>query len=555
MYQTAAAALVAVLLAQRVERAFCVPGESYLPVLDELRKVCERIEVITCRHEAAASHMAEAHGKLTGQPGICFVTRGPGATHASIGVHTARQDSTPMILFVGQVSRDQRDREAFQEIDYRQMFGGIAKWVAEVDDPARLPEYVHRAFAVSLQGRPGPVVLALPEDILELPVTALGADLVRPALNAPAPHDLATLQRLLAAAERPVLLLGGSGWNAEALDTLRLFVEAHDLPVVTSFRRKDLFDNEHPNYAGELGFAADPRLIERMRSSDLVISLGARLGEVATGGYSLFKAGVSVPTLVHVHPDPEEIGRVYRPLLGVVASLVPTAAALAKLKSDRTRSAWREEARADYLRYAAPLRLPEKMDLSQVFAELAELLPPDAIVTNGAGNYAGWLHRFYTHRRFRTQLAPTSGAMGYGLPAAIAAKLAHPERHVVAVAGDGCFLMSSQELATAALHRLGLIVLIVNNDSYGTIRMHQERAFPGHTIGTDLCNPDFVHLAEAYGASAIRISRTDQFAPAIKTALGSTKSTVIELVCDLERLAPHTTITELRTVAAHRTVN
>ncbi|MGI9168768.1 MAG: thiamine pyrophosphate-binding protein, partial [Caulobacteraceae bacterium] len=445
---TAAQALVRVLLAQGVTHVFCVPGESYLAVLDALADVRDRIAVVACRHEAGAANMAVAHGKLTGGPGVCMVTRGPGATHAAVGVHTARQDSTPMILFVGQVARDQRDREAFQEIDYRAAFGPLAKWAVEIDDPARVTELVQRGFSTAVQGRAGPVVIALPEDMLRDTVSPEEPAAVARALGAPDGEFLDALAGRLTAAERPLMILGGSGWTAGSLEALAAWAGEAGLPVALSFRRKDLMDNDHPCYAGDLGLAPNPALIERVRRADLILALGARLGEKPTQGYSLFTRRETARKLVHVHPGAEEIGRVWPPALAAVAS--PSAAARALAAIDLPKGRWREAAvaaRADVDAFTLPVAVEGAVNLSEVFTHLGRALGPDAIVCNGAGNFAGWLHRFYPHRRFGTQLAPTSGAMGFGVPAAVAAKLARPDREVVAVAGDGDFLMTGQELA------------------------------------------------------------------------------------------------------------
>ncbi|MFP3943696.1 MAG: thiamine pyrophosphate-binding protein, partial [Alphaproteobacteria bacterium] len=475
--------LVQALLANGVRRAFCVPGESYLPVLDALYDVRERIGLITCRHEAAAANMAEATGKLTGEPGIAFVTRGPGATHASIGVHTAFQDSSPMILFIGQVARDCRHREAFQEVDYESMFSGLAKWVARVDDAARLPEYVSRAFHTAVNGRPGPVVLELPEDMLRDVVSAPEAPRCQRIGIAPPEAALAELRERLDGAERPVAILGGGGWTEAACADFQAFAERANLPVTTSFRRKHLFDNQHPNYAGDVGLSINPRLAARLKEADVVLAMGARLGENPSQGYTLFSIPRPEKTLVHIHPGMEELGRVYAAHQMINATMPEMAAALAALEVEGggpARREWVQSARADYEAFRRPVDISSRgVNLSRVFSLLAERLPEDAIITNGAGNYAAWLHRFYWHRRFATLAGPVSGAMGYGVPAALAAKAAFPERTVVCVAGDGCFLMSGQELATARQYGLNVIFLVVNNRSLGTIRMHQEKRYPG----------------------------------------------------------------------------
>ncbi len=540
---TAAGRLVQVLLAEGVTHVFCVPGESYLAVLDALADVTDRIAVISCRNEAGAANMAVAHAKLTGRPGICMVTRGPGAAHASVGVHTARQDSAPLILFVGQVARGQKGREAFQELDYAAVFGTMAKWAAEVDAPERMEELVGRAFVSALQGRPGPVVLALPEDGLGAEVPAGPVAPRRIARAAPAPAVVAEIGRRLGAAERPLMILGGSGWTAPALARLGDWAGAASLPLSLSFRRKDLLDNGHPCYVGDLGLGPNPRLVERVRGADLILALGARLGENPTQGYTLFTPQETAARLIHVHPGPEEVGRVWPPAIGVVADLALAAEALAELPlaPGRWRD-WRAGGRTEWEAFTAPVPVQGAVNLSEVFDQLWRALPPDAIVCNGAGNFASWLHRFYRHRRFGTQLAPTSGAMGFGAPAAIAAKLAFPEREVVCVAGDGDFLMTGQELATAVQYGAGVVFLIVDNGSYGTIRMHQEREHPGRVIATSLRNPDFVAYARAFGVRAEAVERTQAFAGALARARASGGPALIHLKTSLEDIAPGRTL-------------
>jgi len=544
MARTAAQALVEVLEAQGVRRVFCVPGESYLPVLDALRD--SDIETIVCRHEAAAANMAEASGKLTGRPGVAFVTRGPGAAHASIGVHTARQDSSPMILFVGQIARGDREREAFQEVDYRAFFGTIAKWASEIDEAARIPEFVERAFHVSMQGRMGPVVLALPEDMLtEICETGVGARV------APAPQGLVSEVALnigdaLNAAERPLLVLGGSGWTETACAQIAEFAARAELPILLSFRRKHLIDNDAPIYAGDLGLGLNPKLAARVREADLIVALGARLGENPTQGYTLLTRADTAAKLVHIHPDPNEIGRVWPVKLGACADMRSTAAALAALKVAPRWSAWRSAARADYDAFSAPIAVKSALNLSEVFASLRELLPRDAIIANDAGNFAAWLHRFHRHRAPFTQVGPTSGAMGYGLPAGIAAALEHPDRTVLAVMGDGCFMMSGNELGTMAQYGVKLIVVVVDNGGYGTIRMHQERRYPGRVHATDLVNPDFVAYANAFGIWGRRVERTEDFSEALAAARAVNGPALLHLIGDLEDIAPGVTISGLR---------
>ncbi len=521
--------VVDALVANGVDTVFCVPGESFLAVLDALYDV-PAVRVVTCRHEASAAVMADADGKLTGRPGICFVTRGPGATHASTGVHTARQDSTPLILFVGQVARGMRGREAFQEIDYRAMFGGIAKWVTEIDDARRIPELLGRAFRVALSGRPGPVVIALPEDMLRERAAAAALGPATAAGAHPGADDMARLERLLGEAERPLAILGGSGWDAAASAALQRTAARAQLPVACSFRRQALFDNRHPCYAGDVGLGIDPPLAERIRSADLILALGGRLGEVPSGGYTLIEAPRPRQRLVHVHADPDELGRVFEPDLAINARPAHFAAAFASLALDGARwSAWTRAARADYERKLRPAPSERAIDLPAVVRHLSERLPEDAIVCNGAGNFAAALHRFFTYKRFGTQLAPTSGAMAYGLPAGIAAKLRHPDRVVVVWAGDGDFTMSAHELATAVQYGAAVVVVIVNNGLLGTIRMHQERSYPGRQMATALRNPDFVALARAYGAFGVAVERTGEFAPAFEAALGAGTPAVIDL--------------------------
>jgi acetolactate synthase-1/2/3 large subunit len=544
-------AIVDALVTNGVDTVFCVPGESYIAVLDALYDVSS-IRVIACRHEAAAANMAEAYGKLTGQPGICMVTRAPGATHASIGVHTARQDSTPMILLVGQVARSMQGREAFQEIDYPQVFGGLAKWAAQIDDEHRIPELMTRAFHLAVSGRPGPIVLAVPEDVLRAELDD-GVD-PGPATRAvPAPNlaALADLRTLLVAAERPLMILGGSGWDAEASRAIRRFAERNDLPVACSFRRQALFDNRDPHYAGDLGVGPNPALAERVLSADLIIAVGARLGEIPTSGYTLIEAPRPRQRFVHVYPDPDELGRVYSADLAIAAGPAEFARALDDVESvDATRwEAWTAGARADYDAWRVPTQTGRALELAEIVRWLDQRLPDDAIVCNGAGNYNTWLHRFFRYKEFGTGLGPTSGAMGYGFPAAIAAKLRHPDRVVVAFAGDGCFAMSGHELATAMQYGVAVVVLVINNGMYGTIRMHQERHYPGRVIATDLRNPDFVAYARAYGAHAALVERTEDFAPAFEAALASGIPALLELRTDPDAITPRTTLRAMRSEA------
>jgi acetolactate synthase-1/2/3 large subunit len=556
-------ALVEALIAQGVTTAFGVPGESYLAVLDGFHEHRDRIRFIACRQEGGAAFMAEAQGKLSGRPGICFVTRGPGATNASIGLHTAFQDSTPMILFVGQVASDQRDREAFQELDYRQVFGpgtlGMAKWVGEVHSADRLPEYVARAFHTAMQGRPGPVVLVLPEDLLTTPTAAPVLPRIEPAQAWPAPGPLRDLRALLVKAQRPFVIAGGSGWDAEGARALQRFAENWQLPVGCGFRFQDTFDNHHPLYAGDVGIGINPKLAARIREADLVIALGVRLGEMTTGGYTLIEAPRPQQTLVHLHAGPEELGRVYAADLMLQASVNNAAKALESLTAP-PQVAWREwadAAAADRVANRVPPPV-EPLDMAQVMLSVERLVPEDTVFTNGAGNYSGWLHRYVRYRGLqhhgRTQLAPTSGAMGYGVPAAIAAALLYPDRTVINVAGDGDFLMTGQELATATGYGAGrgpgkLISLVVDNGTYGTIRMHQEREFPGRVSGSDLFNPDFAALAKAYGWNSTTVERTEQFEGALCEALAADGPTLIHLKLATDVSTTRTTLSAIREAA------
>ena len=538
--RTAARALVECLLAQQVSLAFSVAGESYLAVLDALHDVGGQLRLITCRHEANAANMAEATGKLTGRPGVCFVTRGPGATHASIAIHTARQDATPLVLFVGQVARQDLGRDAFQEIDYGSMFGTIAKWVVEIRDPERIPELVTQAFAIAVDGRPGPVVVSLPEDILEEPCTQLAGPfaerLARP-LAAAVAGDIGTR---LGQARRPLLWIGGSGWTPAGVEALQAFATRWQLPVASSFRRKDLFPNGHPGYVGEFGFAAGSGAARALADADLVLAVGASLGDVETGGYTRLDPRTSAERLLHVAMRPEDAGRTFPAALRACASPDQAMLALAALPTPAgiAWSEWTRSMRALYAADQVAVPVTGAVNPSEIFHELRRQLPDDAIVTNGAGNYAAWLHRFFEHRNFRTQLAPQSGAMGYGVPAGIAAALLHPDRKVVAAAGDGCFMMAANDLITASATGAKVVFLVFNNGSFGTIRMHQEMRFPGRTVATDLVNPDFVALAAACGIPGARVRTTAEFAPALAAALAADGPRLIELVTSVEDIAP-----------------
>ncbi len=543
--------LVDALLGHGVDHIFAVPGESYLAVLDALHDAQKAIRLIVCRHEGGAANMAEAYGKLTGRPGICFVTRGPGATNASIGVHTAYQDSTPMILFIGQVGSDCVEREAFQEIDYRRMFGPMAKWVAQIDRADRIPELLSQAFHRATSGRPGPVVLALPEDMLEANASVADAPHFQTIQAHPGAADLAQLRQRLAAAQRPLVILGGSGWNDEACADLRRFAEANHLPVACAFRFQDLFDNRHPNYCGDVGIGINPRLAQRIREADLLLVIGARLGEMTTGSYTLIEVPKPRQRLIHVHAGAEELGRVYAADLMINASMAPMAAALANLPPVDA-AAWRASvaaARADYEAHQARVAVPGPLDMWAVMQTLSARLPEDAILTNGAGNYATWLHRYYRYPAFRTQLAPTSGAMGYGVPAAIAAKIIEPRRTVVCFAGDGCFLMNGQELATAVQTKAAVIFLVINNGMYGTIRMHQEKRYPGRVCGTALANPDFAAYAQAFGALGETVYTTEEFSPALERALAAGRPALLELRLDPQAITPNASLDALRAAA------
>ena len=556
-------ALVEALIAQGVHTVFGVPGESYLAVLDGFYQHRQQIRFIACRQEGGAAFMAEAQGKLSGRPGICFVTRGPGATNASIGLHTAFQDSTPLILFVGQVASDQRDREAFQELDYRQVFGpgtlGLAKWVGEVQSAERLPEYVARAFHTALQGRPGPVVLVLPEDMLTQAISAPVLARAEPALAWPAPGALRDLRAMLMAAQRPLVIAGGSGWDAEAGRALQRFAENWQLPVGCAFRFQDTFDNRHPLYAGDVGIGINPRLAQRVKDADLVIAVGPRLGEMTTGGYTLIEAPRPRQKLVHIHAGAEELGRVYAADLLLQSSMACAAKALESLAAPLQLpwAAWAEAAQADYhANHQAQAVAP--LDMAVVMKTVQRLAPDNTVYTNGAGNFSGWLHRYVRYpglqHHGRSQLACTSGAMGYGFPAAVAAALLHPERTVVNVAGDGDFLMNGQELATATGYGANqgtgrLICLLVDNGTYGTIRMHQERDYPGRVSGSDLFNPDFAAMARAFGWRAATLAATEDFEAAFAEALQPGPPMLIHLRLDADVSTSRSTLGAIREAA------
>jgi len=549
--RTGGAVLVDALRIHGVETAFCVPGESYLAALDALYDAQDEIRLIVARQDGGAAYMAEAYGKVTGKPGVCFVTRGPGATNASIGVHAAYQDSTPMILFIGQVGSGFADREAFQEVDFRRMFGQMTKWVAQIDRAERIPEYVSRAFHTAMSGRPGPVVLALPEDMLTTTVQVADAEPYRVVQAHPGDADMKQLRDRLAAARRPIVILGGTVWDREACDNIRRFAEANGLPIACAWRYQDLFDNTHSQYIGDVGLGINPKLAQRVREADLLVVIGARLGEMTTGGYTLIEAPRPRQKLVHVHAGAEELGRVYQTDLPINASMKAFAAAAAGL-APVDGNAWRQSvvaARQEYLDYNAKRALPGELDLWEVMKAFRERVPEDTIVTSGAGNFSAWPGRFFPYRALRTQVATSSGAMGYGVPAGIAAKVAAPGRTVVSFNGDGDFLMNGQELATAVQYDLPVLFLVFNNGLYGTIRMHQEREYPGRVIGTALRNPEFAALARAYGLHGETVRRTAEFAPALERALGAGGPALIELVYDSDMITPNTTLGAIRAQA------
>ncbi|KQV51417.1 MULTISPECIES: thiamine pyrophosphate-binding protein [unclassified Duganella] len=546
--------LVDALKVHGTDTAFGVPGESYLDVLDALHE--SGIRFIINRQEGGAAFMADAYGKMTGKPGICFVTRGPGATNASIGVHTAFQDSTPMILFIGQVGSDFMDREAFQEVDYRRMFGQMAKWVAQIDRADRIPEYIARAFQVATSGRPGPVVLALPEDMLTAKASVADTRAYVPTQGAPSAPQIAQLRQMLSEAKRPMLLLGGGGWNEQATADIRKFAEANKLPVGCAFRFQDLLDNAHPNYIGDVGIGINPKLAARVKDADVLIAIGPRLGEMTTSGYSIIASPVPQQRLVHIHASPEELGSVYQGEM-MIASGMPQAAAMLAAMEPVDASAWRdsvEQARAEYSAWQQQPSIFKDnnapLNLWQVVQELKAQCPADTIITNGAGNYATWAHRYWPYGGMRTQLAPTSGAMGYSVPSGVAAKIIDPARTVVTFAGDGEYLMNGQELATAVQYKAGVLIIVFNNQMFGTIRMHQEREYPGRVSGTTLHNPDFAAVARAFGGHGETVAATEEFAPALQRALAFTREqnlpAIIELRYDGNLITPGATLDTLR---------
>ena len=530
-----------------VARVFSVPGESFLAALDGLYD--SGISNIVCRHEGAAAMMAEAYGKMTGQPGVCFVTRGPGATNASAGIHIAMQDSTPMVLFVGQIDTRHTDRESFQEVDYKAVFGGLAKWVAQVNDTDRLPEYIGRAFRMAVSGRPGPVVLALPENMLS-------ADADVPDIHlsdaSPAPLPETTAQIILhelAQSERPLVVVGGPHWSAQAQADLQAFAERQQVPVAAGFRRQDYMDNHHASYVGDLNVGVNPRLAARLHEADLLILLGTRFGDIETQGYTLVDPANPGKRIVHVHADPDEPGRVYTPDIAINAAAPAVLRQLANAEHAGEWASWAASARADYESWLRPQESPGALKQEQVIKWLSENLPDDAIVTNGAGNYAAWLHRYFVYKHYGTQLAPTSGSMGYGFPAAISASLEHPDRTVVCLAGDGCFQMTCNEISTAVQHGARPIVVVMNNGRYGTIRMHQEKTYPGRVSGTALTNPDFAALARAYGGHGELVTRSEDFAAAFERAQAAGTLAIIECQVDEEALTTGATLSAVRKAA------
>jgi len=561
MKQMAGHLLVECLIEQGITHAFGVPGESYLAVLDGFHAYQDKIQFIINRQEGGAAYMADAQGRLTGRPGVCFVTRGPGATNASIGVHTAFQDSAPMVLFVGDVGSDFRDREAFQEVDYNSFFGpstrGMAKRVERIDDPERIPEYVARAFATAMNGRPGPVVVVLPEDMLVRHVSARPLPRIEPVEAWSDPGALRQLREMLLASQRPFVIAGGAGWTPQSAQALQRFAENWKLPVGNAFRFQDLFDNHHPQYAGDVGIGINPKLAQRIRDSDLILAIGPRLGEMTTSGYTLLQAPKSKQKLVHIHASAEELNRVYHADLAILSTMNAAARSLEVLTAPVSLpwEAWTQDAHRDYEDNLVPQDLPGDINMPAIVNTISQLLPADAVLTNGAGNFASWVHRFHKHRGLasglRTQLAPTVGSMGYGVPAGIAANLV-TGRTVFTIAGDGDFLMNGQELATATQHGAKTIVVLLNNGMYGTIRMHQEREFPSNTSGSHLQNPDFAALARAYGYAGVRITRTAEFEPEFKAALARSEGTLIEIILDPEVITTRGTLSAIRDAAIER---
>jgi acetolactate synthase I/II/III large subunit len=545
--RTAGEVLIDQLVIHGVRHVFCVPGESYIAALDAF---CDRdIAITVCRHESGAAIMAEACGKATGRTGVCFVTRGPGATNAAAGLHIARQDSTPLILFVGQIAREMREREAFQELDYRAVFGSIAKWATEIDDAARIPELVSRAFYTATGGRPGPVVMALPEDMLVERIAVADAPAFEPVETWPGATDMSRLQKLLWAAERPIVLIGGSRWSQAAAAGVARFAERFALPVATTFRRAHLFDPDHPSYAGDLGIGPNPKLLARVNAADVIVLIGGRLGEQPSQGYTLLNIPAPRQTFVHVYPGVEELGRVYRPNLAINATPTAFAAALEGIEPPAD-VRWRNEAALAHSEFLAwtdkPTTVPGAVNLGEIIVALRDKIPEDAVICNGAGNFSVWVHRYARYRRYGSELAPISGSMGYGVPAAIGMKRLAPERMVIAFAGDGDFLMTGQEFATAVQYGLPVIIVVVDNGMYGTIRMHQERHYPGRVVATDLRNPDFAAYARAFGGHGATVERTADFFPAFEAARKSGLPAILHVKVDPEALTPAMSLSAIR---------
>ncbi len=545
--------LIDQLILHGVDTVFSVPGESFLAALDAFGDVEDKIRLITCRHEGPAANMAEAYGKMTGKPGICFVTRAPGACHASIGLHTALQDSTPLVIFVGQIAREMEEREAFQEVDYRRFLDQVTKWTGQINSPERIPEMVSHAFHLATSGRPGPVALALPEDML-MELSGVADAKPYEAVQAhPGPADMARLQEMLGSAKRPIAILGGATWTKQAVADIESFAEKFNLPIACAFRNQDRFNNHHPNYAGEVGISPNPKLLERIRRSDLLLLIGPRMGEMTSQGYSLLDIPLPQMPLVHVHPGAEELGRVYRPELAINSGMAGFAAAAAALEP--AGDGWPDlvrQANADYLANREIQPTVGELDMAHVMEVLREKLPADAIIANDAGNSSGWSHRYLPFSSYPSQLGPTSGAMAYCVPAVLAATIAAPDRFVVGFVGDGGFLMSGTEIATAIQHDLKAVLLVVNNNLYGTIRAHQEREFPGRNPGTDLINPDFAAFAQAFGAYGERVERNQDFAAAWERAVAAEKFAVLELVTDPESISTRTTLSAIRDAAIAR---
>lgn len=533
-----------------VDTVFCVPGESYLAALDAFHDVQDQINLVVCRQEGGVTNMADAWGKMTGKPGVAFVTRGPGATNASVGIHTAHQDSTPLILFVGQIARDMAEREAFQEVDYRRMFGEMTKWVAQIDNPARVPEMVSRAFHVATSGRPGPVVLALPEDMQTDRADAEDGQPFHTAQANPGAADLAKFRDMLSAAKKPLVMAGGGGWTQEACDDLAAFAEQNELPVAVSFRRQDVIDNRHPNYAGVIGLGINPKLKQRLDECDLLISLGPQLGEIVSGGYTYFDFPKPKQTFIHISAGVDELGKVYQADLGINSGMAEFCAAARDMVPVAT--PWKgeaETAHADYMAFSTPPEMPGDVNYSQIVSWLSDTLPEDSVITNGAGNYTVWVHRFFRYKQYGTQLAPQSGAMGYGVPSGVAAGVRHRDRVVVSFSGDGCFQMNGQEIGTAVQQNAKVIFVVVNNGMYGTIRMHQETHYPKRKSGTDLVNPDFAALARAYGAHGETVTKTADFEAAFERCRAADGPSLIELVIEQDAVLPTSTLSGIQAAA------